>query len=318
MRITVLAGGIGGARFVSGLKLARPEASITVIGNTADDIWLFGLKICPDLDTLMYTLGDGADESRGWGRAGETWRIKDELATYGAEPTWFGLGDLDFATHIYRTSLLTNGFTLSEATARLCQRWQPGVQLLPMTDARVETHVVVDLPDEGVKAIHFQEWWVKHHAKLPAHSITQVGATDATPAPGVIDAIEGADLVLFPPSNPVVSIGAILSLPQIRESIRTTKARVIGVSPIIGDAPVRGMADQCLQAIGVETSSLAVGLHYGARSTEGGLLDGWLIDTADSHYAEALTKAGLATDVGPLWMSSPTTTAEIAERALSL
>ncbi|MBM3723653.1 MAG: 2-phospho-L-lactate transferase, partial [Actinobacteria bacterium] len=123
MRITVLAGGIGGARFLSGLKLAEPNADITVIGNTADDIWLFGLKICPDLDTLMYTLGGGIDSDKGWGRNDETWRVKEELAAYRADPTWFGLGDLDFATHIYRTSLLTNGLTLTEVTKKLCERW---------------------------------------------------------------------------------------------------------------------------------------------------------------------------------------------------
>jgi LPPG:FO 2-phospho-L-lactate transferase len=317
VRITVLAGGIGGAKFITGLKLARPDAHITVIGNTADDIWLFGLKICPDLDTLMYTLGGGIATEKGWGRDDESWRIKQELAEYGAEPTWFGLGDLDFATHIYRTSLLTNGLSLTQVTARLCERWQPGVKLLPMTDVRVETHVVVDLPGEGVKAIHFQEWWVKHQAKYVAKSITQVGAESATPAPGVIDAIAGADLVLLPPSNPVVSIGAILSVPGIADAIKSTKAPVVGVSPIIGDAPVRGMADACLRAIGVDTTAAAVALHYGSRSN-GGLIDAWLMDEVDAASASDLPAAGLKVNVGPLWMTTPATTAEIAKRALSL
>jgi LPPG:FO 2-phospho-L-lactate transferase len=317
VRITVLAGGIGGAKFITGLKLARPDAHITVIGNTADDIWLFGLKICPDLDTLMYTLGGGIATEKGWGRDDESWRIKQELAEYGAEPTWFGLGDLDFATHIYRTSLLTNGLSLTQVTARLCERWQPGVELLPMTDVRVETNVVVDLPGEGVKAIHFQEWWVKHQAKYVAKSITQVGAESATPAPGVIDAIAGADLVLLPPSNPVVSIGAILSVPGIADAIKSTKAPVVGVSPIIGDAPVRGMADACLRAIGVDTTAAAVALHYGSRSN-GGLIDAWLMDEVDAASANYLPAAGLKVDVGPLWMTTPATTAEIAKRALRL
>jgi LPPG:FO 2-phospho-L-lactate transferase len=317
VRITVVAGGIGGAKFITGLKLARPDAHITVIGNTADDIWLFGLKICPDLDTLMYTLGGGIATEKGWGRDDESWRIKQELAEYGAEPTWFGLGDLDFATHIYRTSLLTNGLSLTQVTARLCERWQPGVKLLPMTDVRVETHVVVDLPGEGVKAIHFQEWWVKHQAKYVAKSITQVGAESATPAPGVIDAIAGADLVLLPPSNPVVSIGAILSVPGIADAIKSTKAPVVGVSPIIGDAPVRGMADACLRAIGVDTTAAAVALHYGSRSN-GGLIDAWLMDEVDAASASDLPAAGLKVNVGPLWMTTPATTAEIAKRALSL
>lgn len=313
MRITVLAGGIGAARFLTGLKLAAPQAEITVIGNTADDIWLFGLKICPDLDTVMYTLGAGIDSEKGWGRADESWRIKSELAEYGAEPQWFGLGDLDIATHIYRTSLLTNGFTLTEVTARLCERWKPGVTLIPMTDARVETHVVVDLPDRtGRSAIHFQEWWVKYQAKLTAHSITQVGSEEALPAPGVKEAILGADLILFPPSNPVVSIGAILSITEIKEALLNTNASVVGVSPIIGDAPVRGMADVCLKAIGVPTTAAAVGLHYGE------LIDAWLIDEVDATSAPSLIEAGLKVDIGPLWMSSPEATADIAQRALQI
>lgn len=309
----MLAGGVGAARFITGLKLASPEAEITVIGNTADDIWLFGLKICPDLDTVMYTLGGGISVERGWGRSDETWRIKDELGFYGAKPSWFGLGDLDFATHIYRTSLLTTGLTLTQATAKLCERWRPGVTLLPMTDARVETHVVVDLPDTGVKsAIHFQEWWVKYRAQLPAESITQVGAAKASPAPGVVEAITQADLVLLPPSNPIVSIGAILSIHAINEALLATPAPVIGVSPIIGGAAVRGMAEQCLRAIGVPTTAEAVGRHYGK------LIDGWLIDDVDAAAAPDLISTGLRVDVGPLWMSSPEKTAEIALRALNL
>jgi len=317
VRITVLAGGIGGARFLNGLKRAEPNADITVIGNTADDIWLFGLKICPDLDTLMYTLGGGIDSDKGWGRNDETWRVKEELAAYGADPTWFGLGDLDFATHIYRTSLLTNGFTLTEVTKKLCERWQPGVELLPMTDARVETHVVVDLPGEGVKAIHFQEWWVKHQAKYPAKSITQVGSESAAPAPGVVEAFNDADLVLVPPSNPVVSIGAILSIAGITQAIKNTKAPVVGLSPIIGDAPVRGMADACLQAIGVKTSAAAVARHYGSRKN-GGLIDAWLMDEVDEASASGLQSDGFKVDVGPLWMSTPEATADMAKRALAI
>jgi LPPG:FO 2-phospho-L-lactate transferase len=313
VRITLLAGGIGAARFITGLRLAAPEAEITVIGNTADDIWLFGLKICPDLDTVMYTLGNGIDAEKGWGRQNESWNIKTELAAYGAQPQWFGLGDLDFATHIYRTSLLTNGFTLTQVTARLCERWRPGVTLLPMTDSRVETHVVVESPETGdSRAIHFQEWWVKHKAELPAISITQVGASEAKPAPGVLDAILTADLVLLPPSNPVVSIGAILSIAEIRQALIDTPAPVVGISPIIGGAPVRGMAHQCLDAIGVATTAQAVGLHYSE------FIDGWLIDDVDASGAAELISAGIKVDVGPLWMSSPAETARIARRAMSL
>src|SRR3954465_4110677 len=170
MRIVALAGGIGGARFLRGLRHEVPDADLTVIVNTGDDITMYGLRICPDLDTVMYTLGDGIDTERGWGRDGETFGVKDELAAYDVPTTWFGLGDKDLATHLVRRTMLDAGFPLSQVTAALCERWQPGRTLLPMRDARVETHVLVDL-DGGRKAVHFQEWWVKHRAALPAQAI---------------------------------------------------------------------------------------------------------------------------------------------------
>ncbi len=171
-------------------ELAQP-GEVTVIGNTGDDIWLFGLKICPDLDSVMYTLGGGASEERGWGREDETFTVKEELAAYGVEPTWFGLGDRDLATHIVRSQMLGAGFALSAVTAALCQRWNLGLRLLPMSDDRVETHVVIADPDEssGRRAIHFQEWWVRHHAEIPALGFVQIGNDKARPGPGVLEAI---------------------------------------------------------------------------------------------------------------------------------
>jgi LPPG:FO 2-phospho-L-lactate transferase len=304
MRITALAGGVGGSRFLRGLKAAAPDADITVIGNTGDDITLFGLRVCPDLDTVMYTLGGGINTSQGWGRADETFSLRAELAAYGAGPAWFTLGDRDFATHILRTQLLREGLSLSAVTARLCERWRPGVKLLPMTDHPVETHV--ELPD-GL--IHFQEWWVRLGAKEPASAITLVGASDAVPAPGVLSAIEAADFVLLPPSNPVVSIGTILSVPGIREAVAAKT--VVGVSPIIGDAPVRGMADQCLSIIGVETSAAAVGAHYG-------LLDGWLVDTQDAAAVDDPRLAGIEVRAMPLYMRDIGLTSAIARAAIDL
>ena len=288
MRITALAGGIGGARFLRGLRdtLHRtdPDTTITVIGNTADDIDLFGLRICPDLDSVMYTLGGGIDEERGWGRSDEGWRAKDELAAYGYGPGWFGLGDRDLATHLVRTQLRQAGYPLNEVTEALCRRWQPGVRLLPMTNDRVETHVVIPDQETGTRAIHFQEWWVRHRAGIPARRFVQVGAEASRPGPGVIEAITGADVILLPPSNPVVSIGAIFSVPGIRDAVVGARAPVVGVSPIIGGAPVRGMADACLDAIGVATDAGAVARHYGAR-LGGGILDGWLIDASEPELA---------------------------------
>jgi LPPG:FO 2-phospho-L-lactate transferase len=311
VRITVLAGGIGGARFLRGVRAARPGDGITAIVNTGDDVTLHGLRICPDLDSVMYTLGDGIDPDRGWGRDKETWRIKDELATYGAEPSWFGLGDLDIATHLVRTRMLDAGYPLSDVTAALCKRWQPGVTLLPMTDERCETHVIIDV--DGVrKAIHFQEWWIKHRAAVPAQQFVQVGIDDARPAPGVVEAITGADVLLVAPSNPVVSIGTILAVPGIREAVAGAAARVIGLSPIVGGKPVRGMADACLPAIGVEISAQGVGRHYGARR-DGGLLDGWLVHSTDTAEIE-----GVAVRAVPLLMTDDDATAQMVRDALEL
>ncbi|WP_037910316.1 2-phospho-L-lactate transferase [Actinacidiphila yeochonensis] len=312
MRIVVLAGGIGGARFLRGLKEAAPEAEITVVGNTGDDIHLFGLKVCPDLDTVMYTLGGGIHEEQGWGRAGESFAVKEELAAYGVGPEWFGLGDRDFATHIVRTQMLGAGYPLSAVTEALCARWKPGVRLLPMSDDRVETHVVVEVDGER-KAVHFQEYWVRMRASVPAHAVAPVGADTAKPAPGVLEAIAEADVVLFPPSNPVVSIGTILAVPGIREAIAEAGVPVVGLSPIVGDAPVRGMADKVLAAVGVESTAAAVAAHYG-----NGLLDGWLVDTVDAAAVPEVEAAGIRCRAVPLLMEDVPATARMAAEALAM
>ena len=319
MRVVAFAGGVGGARFLRGLRavLDGSGGQLTAVVNTGDDLTLHGLRICPDLDTVMYTLGGGIDAERGWGRADESWVVKEELAAYGVSPDWFGLGDRDVATHLVRTRMLDAGYPLSAVTEALCQRWQPGVRILPMTDARVETHVVVDTESGteggGQRAIHFQEWWVRHHAGIPARSFVMVGIDDAKPAPGVLEAIAEADLVVFAPSNPVVSIGPILGVPGIRDAVRAGSAPVVGLSPIIGGAPVRGMADACLTALGVPTSAEAVGQLYGARSAQG-VLDGWLVDTIDA----GTQVPGVTVSAVPLLMSDPDATAAMARATLHL
>ncbi|MEU3049111.1 2-phospho-L-lactate transferase [Streptomyces sp. NPDC006984] len=312
MRIVVLAGGIGGARFLRGLRSAAPEADVTVIGNTGDDIHLFGLKVCPDLDTVMYTLGGGIDEDQGWGRQDESFRVKSELAAYGVGPEWFGLGDRDFATHIVRTQMLGAGYPLSAVTEALCTRWNPGVRLLPMSDDRVETHVAVTLDGER-RVIHFQEYWVRLRASVDAEAVVPVGADEAKPAPGVLQALAEADVILLPPSNPVVSIGTILAVPGIREAVASAAAPVVGLSPIVGGAPVRGMADKVLAAVGVESTAAAVARHYGA-----GLLDGWLVDTADAASAAEVEAAGIRCLAVPLMMTDTGATAAMARAALAL
>lgn len=310
MRIVVLAGGIGGARFLVGVRAYAREvgAEVTAVVNVGDDASMHGLRICPDLDSVMYTLGGGADPERGWGRVGETWTVKGELAAYGAEPTWFGLGDKDIATHLVRSTMLTAGYPLSAVTEALCDRWQPGVRLLPASDDRLETHAVVRLDGEQ-KAIHFQEWWVRHRGELPTERFVFVGAESAKPAPGVLDALAAADVVLLAPSNPVVSIAPILAVPGLRDAVAAAAAPVVGVSPIIGGAPVRGMADKCLAIVGAECSAAGVGALYGAD-----LLDGWLVDTTD----EGAEVPGVTVRAVPLWMRDEQATAAMVRAAMEL
>jgi len=326
MRVTVLAGGVGGARFLLGVKAALglpavgpgPDDApheVTAVVNVGDDAWMHGLRITPDIDSCLYTLGGGIDAERGWGRDGETWAVRDELTAYGAEPSWFALGDRDIATHLVRTRLLRAGYRLSDVVTALCHRWRPGVTLLPGTDDRVETHVVVDDPATGPqaqKAIHFQEWWVRHRAELPAHRFVAVGADEATVLPAVREAIAGADAVLLAPSNPVVSIGALLEIPGLREALQTSPARVVGLSPIVAGRAVRGMADACLPVIGVPTTAEGVGRHYGGRA-EGGLLDGWLVHTGDAAQVP-----GAEVRAVPLLMGDVDATAAMARAALDL
>lgn len=317
MHITALAGGVGGARFLRGLLAhidRTPElqgSQVTVIGNTGDDITLFGLRICPDLDTVLYTLGGGVNETQGWGREDETHHVQGELAAYGVSPQWFGLGDRDVGTHVARSLWLGQGLSLSEVTARLADRWglpARGVTLLPMTDTPVETHVVLD-DGGGERAVHFQEWWVRMRAAVPARRFVVAGMDRAAPAPGVLDAIRTADLVVLPPSNPVVSIGIILGVPGIRDALRGSRAPVVGVSPLISGRPVRGHADACLEAIGVESTTAAVAGLYED------FLDGWLVSDEDAGF---LSTGRLTVEARPLLMSSVAAAADIAGAAVDL
>ena len=322
MKVTVLVGGVGGARFLLGVQhllgLGRfggdgqsGEHRLTAVVNVGDDAWMHGVRVCPDLDTCMYTLGGGVDPERGWGRSDETWHAKEELTRYGVQPDWFGLGDRDLATHLVRTQALRAGYPLSEVTAALCDRWQPGAALLPVTDDSCETHVVITDPaDDSKRAIHFQEWWVRHRAAVPTHSFAFVGAEKATAAPGVVDAIAEADAVLIAPSNPVVSIGTILAISGVWAALRTTSAPVIGYSPVVAGKPLRGMADTCLRTIGVNPTAEGVGRHYGARSGTG-ILDHWLIATDDRARIDDVAVRAI-----PLLMIEPSVTAQMVRAGL--
>jgi LPPG:FO 2-phospho-L-lactate transferase len=327
VKVTVLVGGVGGARFLLGVQQllglgqfgsdpegqGEVEHELTAVVNIGDDAWMHGVRICPDLDTCMYTLGGGIDPERGWGHRDETWHAKEELAAYRVQPDWFGLGDRDLATHLVRTQMLRAGYPLSQVTEALCKRWNPGARLLPASDDRSETHVVITDPETGERrAIHFQEWWVRYRAKVTTHSFAYVGAEKATLGPEVADAIADADVVLLAPSNPVVSIGPILAVPGIRGALRSTPAPVVGYSPIIGGKPLRGMADECLSVIGVESTSEAVGRYHGARSATG-ILDGWLISEQDRAEID-----GVAVRSVPLLMTNPAATAQMVRDGLDL
>ncbi|MGQ9460816.1 MAG: 2-phospho-L-lactate transferase [Candidatus Bathyarchaeaceae archaeon] len=279
--ITALAGGVGAARFLQGLVKVVPEEEITVIVNTGDDIELYGLHISPDIDIVMYTLAGIVDEEKGWGIQNDTFHCLNMLGRYGHE-TWFNLGDKDFATHIYRTHLLRSGFSLSETTKILCQKLGLNVKILPMTDDKFETKIVTP---EG--AMHFQEYLVKRQAKDEVIDVLFDGAKEAKPAPEVVDSILNAEAVIICPSNPIVSIGTILSLKDIKKAMEETKAKVAAVTPIVGGSPVKGPADKLMRGLGLDVSAYAVASLY--RD----FLDAFVIDQADRTQKEQIEKLGL-------------------------
>ena len=313
-RVVVLAGGVGGSKFTLGVRAAlrrRGASPATVVVNTGDDLWLSGVRLQPDVDSIVYALAGVNDTVRGWGRADDSERVNRELQEWGAGWQWFTLGDLDLGTHLARTGWLRDGLTPSQVIERMSRRWDLGVRLLPMTDA--ETDTIVALRD-GTR-MHFQEWWTRHRASLEPAAFENPGIAAAHPAPGVREAIAAADVVLLAPSNPVVSIGPILAVPGMREALRAAPGAVVGVSPIIGGRVVRGMADVCLAAIGVQTSAPAVAGHYGARSHDG-LLDAWLLAEEDAAHADEVAGLGIRPVVAPLWMTDAAASAGIVDAAL--
>lgn len=306
MAVVALAGGIGAARFLTGLVQVVGPADLTVVVNTGDDIVLHGLRVSPDLDTVAYTLGGGVDLEQGWGRADETLAVARELRDRYGRPDWFTLGDRDLATHLVRTEILAGGGTLSEATAVIAGAWGVGPRLLPMTDDPVQTRI---LTADG-RDLHFQQWWIAEAAAPAVADVHLRGADDARPAPGVLEAIGRSEVVLLCPSNPVVSIGTILAVPGIRGALRA--ATVIGVSPIVGGRVVRGMADRLLPVLGVETSATGVASLYAD------ILDGWVIDRVDAAATADLQAAGLRVGVTDTIMRTAAVAADLARTALGL
>ncbi|MFA5785778.1 MAG: 2-phospho-L-lactate transferase [Actinomycetota bacterium] len=308
--LVALAGGIGAARFLRGMVAARPPSDLTVIVNTGDDIVLHGLYVSPDIDSITYTLAGAADSERGWGLAGESFACRAQLAAYG-EPTWFSLGDRDLATHLVRTRMLAEGRTLSEVTAEIARRWDLECRILPMCDEHVETRVVIQDGSER-RDVHFQEYWVGRGAHDPVVEVRYAGIETSHPAPGVLDAIARCQGVVVCPSNPIVSIGTILAVPGIREALRSCGARIVAVSPIVGGAPVRGMADKLMPAAGVDVSALGVARLYAD------ILDGFVLDSVDADQVEAVEALGIKALATQSIMRTHDDAVALAEAALSL
>jgi LPPG:FO 2-phospho-L-lactate transferase len=293
VRIAALAGGVGAGKFLRGLVGAMPGADVTVVVNTGDDIVVHGLHVSPDLDSVTYWLAGVADRDRGWGRTGETFRATEEMGRLGVEGSWFGLGDLDLATHLLRTRLLDQGRTLSEATTEIAGRFGLAVRVVPMTDDPVVTRVEVSDGSGRALDLHFQEYWVKRGARDEVKGFRFEGANEARPAPGVIDALAEADVILICPSNPIASIDPILAVPGIAEAVAARRQSVAAVSPIVGGAPLRGMADRLLPAAGVEVSAAGVGAYYADR----GLIGAWVIDQIDRDLASRVGQTGVRVSV---------------------
>ena len=284
MQIVALAGGVGAGKFLRGVDRAFPGELATVVVNTGDDIAIHGLHIAPDLDSVCYWLAGLMDRERGWGRADETFNAMDAMRASGAIDAWFNLGDRDLATHVLRTQLLHEGRTLSEATSIVRSTlFGLSTDVVPMTDDRVTTRIDVISASGEPLDLHFQEYWVKRHAADPAKGVRFDGIERAVPAPGVLDAIVAADVLLICPSNPVVSIGPILSVPGVRDAVASRTGPVVGVSPIVGGAPLAGMADKLMPVAGLEVSAL------GAARAYRDLLSAWVIDERDREAASRIS-----------------------------
>lgn len=279
--ITALAGGVGAARFLTGLTKILKEEDLSVIVNTGDDMDMFGLHISPDIDIVSYTLSGVVDEEKGWGIRNDTFQCLGNLRKMGLE-TWFSIGDRDFATHIFRTDLLRKGYTLSEVTEEICERLGLKVDVMPMTDDKFETWIKIE---EGL--IHFEEYFVKKQARDEVLGVKFVGSADARPAPKVVNSILNAEMVIICPSNPIVSIGSILSVDGVRDALKNTNAKIVGVSPIVAGAPIKGPADKLLRGLGLEVSAFSVAKLYSD------FLDSFVIDVKDADEKKRIEQLGI-------------------------
>jgi LPPG:FO 2-phospho-L-lactate transferase len=302
--ITALAGGVGAARFLTGLVKLVNEKDLSIIVNTGDDIEMFGLHISPDIDIVTYTLAGIVDEEKGWGIKGDTFHCLETLRRFNRE-VWFNLGDRDLATHIFRTNLLKNGFKLSEVTAQISHALGLNVAILPMTDDKFETRIITEMG-----SVHFQEYLVKRGAKDEVLGVEFLGEEIANPAPGVLESIRKAQLVIICPSNPIVSIGTILAVKGIRDALRHTDAKRVAISPIIAGAPVKGPADKLLRGLGFKVSAYSVAELYSD------FLDTFILDVADSAEKDKIEKLGIEVKVTNTLMKNLETKIALAKTVL--
>jgi LPPG:FO 2-phospho-L-lactate transferase len=311
MRVTALAGGIGAGKFLRGLvRVVAPEA-VTVIVNTGDDITMHGLHVSPDLDSVTYWLGDVFDRERGWGRRGETFRATEELRSFDPEQAWFNLGDLDLATHLFRTNLLAAGETLTSATAAVARRFGVVPRILPMSDDPVTTRISVVAGGEELD-LHFQEYWVRRGGRDEVKAVLYEGAERSRPAPGVVEALTASDAIVLCPSNPVASLGPILAVPGIRETVAARRTDVVGVSGIVAGAPLAGMADRLMPAAGAEVTAAGAAEYYR------GVVGAWVVDDADRALIPRIEATGLRVGATDSIMTGDAKAEALARFALGL
>jgi LPPG:FO 2-phospho-L-lactate transferase len=308
--IVALAGGVGAARFLRGLVQVVEPDTVTVVVNTGDDDWFHGLYVCPDLDSVTYTLAGAENPEMGWGLAGETFTTIGALERYGV-PTWFRLGDRDLATHLYRTERLKAGATLSDVTRDVTAAWGLAPHIVPMTDDRVATRITVREHDGRLAELAMQEWFVRERSEPPVADVQFAGADDARPAPGVLDALHAADTILVCPSNPVISIGPILAVAGIRDALVARRERVVGVSPIIAGRPVKGPADRLMGPLGIDVSCTGVARAY--RDFCATLV----IDARDAALADAVRSEGVRPVVADTLMTDARVAAALARHTLA-
>lgn len=310
--ITALAGGVGAARMLSGLAAATDPAGIVAVVNTGDDTLMHGLHISPDLDTVVYTLAGKINPETGWGLTGETWSAMEQLRAYSdGRLGWFNLGDQDLGTHLYRTSRLEEGATLSQVTAEIAARWGVQVRVLPMTDSRVETRVLVKSDGGTTEDIAFQEYFVGRRHDVEVAGVQFRGVDQAVAAPGVIDAIEEADAVVICPSNPIVSIGPVLRTGGIADAVSARRETSVAVSPIVAGRALKGPADRMLAELGHEPSVVGVARMWAPYASS------LVIDEADADLAGDVEAAGMHVVVAPTVMSGPAEARALAETVLA-